>query len=166
MLTQKDNDLQEILGYANLTRLPRALDTSKSKKVWVDGILEVRKVDCTVSYAYAYNRYGRDPFIVRTVGTAAAIREILSVHPINYLTKEFLPDVSSREDIIGYLSTVYGMRREDLSGMDADRLKLLLYTSCVDRQIDSIKMERLYGKNGKAKEKKDNEDKGSGEKAQ
>ena len=158
MIEQKDKDLQEILSYANLTRLPRALDTTKSKKVWVDAILEVRKVDCTVSYVYAYNRYGQFPMVTRAVGTAAAIREVLSIHPINYLTKEFLPDVSTRDEIIKYLSAMYNEDGKVLDAMSGDELKTLLYASCVDRQADSIRMERIYGKVNRTEDKDEKKD--------
>lgn len=142
MLTQKDKDLQEILSYVNLTQLPPALNQAKSKKIWVDAILEVRKVDCSLSYVYAYNRYGREPLVVHTVGSAAAIRETVAVYPVNYLTKEFLPDMRSRNAIVSYLASIYNLPIATLSEMPDDKLKVLLYTSGIDRQIDDMKTKK------------------------
>lgn len=146
MIKQSEKDLQVILGYAGLSKLPKAFDAEKSKKVWIDAILEVRKCDCTVSYAYAYNVFGKSPRIIKLAGTSAAIREIVSVHPINYLTKEFLPDLSTKEEIIDYLTSVYNVPKEKVQMCDGDELKTLLYTSCIEKQIMSIKQEKEYGR--------------------
>lgn len=146
MITQKEKDLQLVLDYAGLTKLPRAFDPEKSKKVWVDAVIEVRKIDCSVSYAYGYNRYGRNPNIVKVFGNAAAIREIVAVYPINYLTKEFLPELKTHEDLVEYLTTAYNVPTERVEACDAEQLKMLLYTSAIEKQIMSIKTEKEYGK--------------------
>ena len=134
MITQKEKYLLEVLEYAGLTTLPKRFDPEKDKKVWVDAILEVRKVDGSSSYAYAKNVYGKSPRYVKVWGKSAAIAEILGVYPVSFLSKEYIPVMSNRKDVVSFIARMYGASEAKVASYTDDELKTLAYAAAIKNQ--------------------------------
>ena len=141
MITRKQLDLEEVLAYVGITGLPKAVNLEKSKRVWATAILEVRKNNGTSSYAYTYNRYGAEPHFVKIWGSTGAIIEIMSVHPIYYLSKEYIPKFNGREEMDKYIATEYGLDINYVKTLDDDKIKTLVYNRAIDAEITFIKQE-------------------------
>lgn len=143
MITEKELELQEILDYTNVTKLPKAYDEAKSKKIWVDAIIEIRKKNGTTSYAYAYNDYGHAPIYKKMVGGMSVITGIANIYPLNYLSKDFLPHFENRDDIVKYVSEAYKTDMEKINALEDDGLKTLAYSYAIKRQIMYMEENKL-----------------------
>lgn len=139
MITRETIDLQNILDYANVVKLPKEWHEETSKKVWVDAIIKVKKSDCTTSYAYCYNNYGEEPKIVKVEGTAAMIVGFENIYPINYLSKDFFPKFETREEIVEYVAKAYNGNVEDTGALSDEEIKTLAYSYAINRQIMFMK---------------------------
>lgn len=134
MITKKEQNLLEVLEYTGLTTLPKKFDPEKGKKVWVDAILEVRKIDGSSSYAYAKNVYGKKPRYVKVWGNSAAIVEVLSVHPVSFLSKEFMPAMANRKDVVSFVARMFGASEEKVASYSDEDLKTLAFTAAIKNQ--------------------------------
>lgn len=134
MITKKEQSLLEVLEYTGLTTLPKKFDPEKGKKVWVDAILEVRKVDGSSSYAYAKNVYGKKPRYIKVWGNSAAIVEVLSIHPVSFLSKEFMPVMANRKDVVNFVARMFGASTEKVASYSDEDLKTLAYSAAIKNQ--------------------------------
>lgn len=142
MITRKEEDRMKALEYAGITSLPRAL-TDKTRRIWVDAIIEVQKADTSTSYAYGYNRINSTPRYEKVWGSCSSIRRILNIYPVHYLEKDYIIEFKSMEDMRNIVANQYCKTVESLAKYSDDEIKALAYNYAIECQIIMQKQEGL-----------------------
>lgn len=141
MITRKQKEEREILEYAGVTSMPRVWIKDKSNRIWVSAIIEIRKVDMTTSYAFAYNRYNLTPKYIKVLGTSSGIKEIISIHPVSYLDKAYLPKFNSIEELREQISKLYNVDIKTVNKYSEDVIINLAYNYAIEWQVMKLKQE-------------------------
>lgn len=102
-MTEKEYTLFEALTYATVEELPPTL--ANSSPDWVKAIALVLKHNGRENYAIAENVGEEIPAIVKDFGDSCAIRKIIEIYPYAYLEGAFVPKLSSKEDIVSFLTS-------------------------------------------------------------
>lgn len=128
-----ENELMDALSSVGCTKLPKAVDPAKTQgKVWMRAVAKVVMADGRISYAVVKNTFGSRPRVTRTFGRPAAIKEIRSLHPYEWLTD--VPKFRNEEERTAFLAEAYGESEERIASLDADERERLLYACIAKRQ--------------------------------
>lgn len=113
-MTELEQTLSDALTYARVPELPEKL--SEKHETWTKAIVLVKKVNNRTNYALAHNNGSGTPIVVKDFGASCAIREILEVYPYSFTTRQYQPDLRSKDDILLYLVN-HGEKKEDIEAL-------------------------------------------------
>lgn len=127
MENTKEKEMLDALTYAGCPKLPRAINVVKDQsRIWIRAIARVRKVTGAETYVILKNDYGRKPVVIKTFGESSAIAKIDSIHPFEWLEREFIPTFKREGDKEAFLAKVYSRPVEKISALsDGDKDRLL-----------------------------------------
>lgn len=100
-MTELEQTLSEALTYARVPELPAEL--SDNIESWTKAIVLVRKASNLTNYAIARNDGSGNPVIIKDFGASFIVREIISIHPYSFISRQYQPNLRSKEDIQAYL---------------------------------------------------------------
>ena len=107
MISKKELDsLVAALNYCGLSALPEPY-VEDSDRIWVSGIVKVRKSNGTMAYCVADNReYGSGRVhICKSFGGMARIVSIEGIYPASYLEGTDIPVLRTVNSMVSYLSS-------------------------------------------------------------
>lgn len=113
-MTELEQTLSAALTYARVPELPEQL--SEKHEAWTKAIVLIKKTNNRTNYAIAHNNGSGDPIVVKDFGPACAIKEVLSIYPFSFTTKQYQPNLRSKDDILEYLVN-HGENRADIEAL-------------------------------------------------
>lgn len=102
-MTELEQTLSEALTFSRVPELPEEL--SDKVESWTRAIALVKKINNRTNYAIAHNDGNGRPIIVKDFGPACAIKEVMHIYPYSFVTKQYQPNLKSKDDILDYLVT-------------------------------------------------------------
>lgn len=128
-----EKDRTDALLYAQCPKMPKMYNETRDKgKVWIRAIARTVKVTGEESYAIVKNDWGRRMKVIKTFGSPAAISSVKAIYPYEWLEKELIPSLKTREEKIAWVAKTYKENEEKISVLNDDEIERLLYMSLMD----------------------------------
>lgn len=141
--TVEEQSLFEMLQYAKISCLP---EKNNENKIWAKAIVKIVRNTGLCDYAIAEHDFfsWKEVAVKKEVGGVGIARDIIDIYPYQYLSDTFIPNVSTKKEIIDFVYSRVPEDREYLESITNDALKNMLYNACIKEQIKRIDLNRSY----------------------
>lgn len=134
MSTLKEKTLLDALSFVSLRTLPTKAE--KEDNNYLSAIVEVVKVDGTTSYALQKTREDLTKYIAKDFGTISTIKEIVSIHPFEFLKEKYVFNGTTKEEKIEYLKKMYKDEDYDFDTMPLKEINKMIKMIAVKYQTE------------------------------
>lgn len=149
--TKEQQSLTEMLMYAGIPKLPepyQPTDASlKPEDVWVKGLAKIQRMDGGIDYVVVEHDFfsWNEIKIKKSHGNVGIAHSVLGLYPYEFLKINNIPEVSTKQDIINYISLYVKDDMEYLVSLKKDVLKKMFYNVCIKNQISKKVETRKFG---------------------
>lgn len=133
MSTLKEKTLLDALSFVSLRTLPTKAEEDDN---YLSAIVEVVKVDGTTSYALQKTREDLTKYIAKDFGTISTIKEIISIHPFEFLKEKYVFSGTTKEEKIQYLKKMYKDEEYDFDTMPLKEINKMIKMIAVKYQTE------------------------------
>jgi hypothetical protein len=133
MSTLKEKTLLDALSFVSLRTLPTKAEEDDN---YLSAIVEVVKVDGTTSYALQKTRDDLTKYIAKDFGTISTIKEIVSIHPFEFLKEKYVFNGTTKEEKIQYLKKMYKDEDYDFDTMPLKEINKMIKMIAVKYQTE------------------------------
>lgn len=133
MSTLKEKTLLDALSFVSLRTLPTKAEEDDN---YLSAIVEVVKVDGTTSYALQKTREDLTKYIAKDFGTISTIKEIVSIHPFEFLKEKYVFSGTTKEEEIQYLKKMYKDEDYDFDTMPLKEINKMIKMIAVKYQTE------------------------------
>ena len=133
MSTLKEKTLLDALSFVSLRTLPTKAEDDDN---YLSAIVEVVKVDGTTSYALQKRRQDLTKYIAKDFGTISTIKEIVSIHPFEFLKEKYVFSGTTKEEKIQYLKKMYKDEEYDFDTMPLKEINRMIKMIAVKYQTE------------------------------
>ena len=133
MSTLKEKTLLDALSFVSLRTLPTKAEDDDN---YLSAIVEVVKVDGTTSYALQKTREDLTNYIAQDFGTISTIKEIVSIHPFEFLKEKYVFSGTTKEEKIQYLKKMYKDEDYDFDTMPLKEINKMIKMIAVKYQTE------------------------------
>lgn len=133
MSTLKEKTLLDALSFVSLRTLPTKAEEDDN---YLSAIVEVVKVDGTTSYALQKTREDLTKYIAKDFGTISTIKEIVSIHPFEFLKEKYVFSGTTKEEKIQYLKKMYKDEDYDFDTMPLKEINKMIKMIAVKYQTE------------------------------
>lgn len=133
MSTLKEKTLLDALSFVSLRTLPTKAEDDDN---YLSAIVEVVKVDGTTSYALQKTREDLTKYIAKDFGTISTIKEIVSIHPFEFLKEKYVFSGTTKEEKIQYLKKMYKDEDYDFDTMPLKEINKMIKMIAVKYQTE------------------------------
>lgn len=133
MSTLKEKTLLDALSFVGLRTLPTKAEKEDN---YLSAIVEVAKIDGTTSYALQKTREDLTKYIAKDFGTISTIKEIVSIHPFEFLKEKYVFNGTTKEEKIQYLKKMYDNDEYDFDNMPLKEINKMIKMVAVKFQND------------------------------
>lgn len=133
MSTLKEKTLLDALSFVSLRTLPTKTEDDDN---YLSAIVEVVKVDGTTSYALQKTREDLTKYIAKDFGTISTIKEIVSIHPFEFLKEKYVFSGTTKEEKIQYLKKMYKDEEYDFDTMPLKEINKMIKMIAVKYQTE------------------------------
>lgn len=133
MSTLKEKTLLDALSFVSLRTLPTKAEDDDN---YLSAIVEVVKVDGTTSYALQKTREDLTKYIAKDFGTISTIKEIVSIHPFEFLKEKYVFSGTTKEEKIQYLKKMYKDEEYDFDTMPLKEINKMIKMIAVKYQTE------------------------------
>lgn len=133
MSTFKEKTLLDALSFVSLRTLPTKVEDDDN---YLSAIVEVAKVDGTTSYALQKTRDDLTKYIAKDFGTISTIKEIVSIHPFEFLKEKYVFNGTTKEEKIQYLKKMYKDEDYDFDTMPLKEINKMIKMIAVKYQTE------------------------------
>lgn len=133
MSTLKEKTLLDALSFVSLRTLPTKAEDDDN---YLSAIVEVVKVDGTTSYALQKTREDLTKYIAKDFGTISTIKEIISIHPFEFLKEKYVFNGTTKEEKIEYLKKMYKDEEYDFDTMPLKEINKMIKMIAVKYQTE------------------------------
>ena len=134
--SREELSLDEMLSYVGLPMLPEPND---ERKTWVRAIVKIERSKGITDYAIAtHDVFGWNGIRVKKESAGNGIaRRLVGIYPFEYLIDKFFPKVTSKSDIVNFISINGNEDKSHLTGMSKDALKKMFMQVCINGQLNN-----------------------------
>lgn len=138
--TKEEQSLTEMLIFAGIPKLPDALVESENPfqvdNIWCKALARIQRQNGEIDYAVVeHDFFGWNELkIKKTTGISGVAHSLLGVYPYEYLRPKNIPEVSTKKEIIEFISHYVSEDLEYLQSLKKDVLKKMFYNVCIRLQ--------------------------------
>lgn len=162
----EEKALWEALEYCKCHELP---DELKDGEIFVKAIVKVLKSNSMEGFCIAVNDGTGKPDIKKSFGSVAQIVQVLSIHPLSVLDRNYVPSFGNIDDVTNFLLR-RGENYEYIKSLvdsdkteDKEKLKALVIRHCIREQMNGEA--RIVARSDAAKREEEEKKKAEEEKA-
>lgn len=139
-VTKEEQSLTEMLIFAGIPKLPEKLVESenplKEDNIWCKALARIQRINGEIDYVVVeHDLFGWNELkIKKSSGESGVAHSLLGVYPYEFLRPKNIPEVSTKKDIIDFVSHYVNEDLEYLQSLKKDVLKKMFYNVCIRLQ--------------------------------